>query len=322
MQKKSFLLILLLFYNTIDASEQKINFLNQQLAPYKNPQSTLSVSLVEKLAVNYSYQQLIELFEYAHQCMKNNQRASLTIHDIYQACLYINYGDINNNSTPSTKSLKMRAVYHEIGHAFINLENKNRLIGLHVTTQQHQKGPEASFTTIAAYQNKSLNENEITQSIDLLLAGIITQQLFSQPGPYTQDSDLFNGKSMVNKNNILKLLSYPDASSDMLYAQRMVAGLLYLQNQHILDKFTTNDDHINDILVDRYKKTFARLEKSKDKIQQGVDLMLGTHTSAPKNLLDCDELYNLWNMDKPLFEFQEGPLPKSLEHHYEYRSGQ
>ena len=73
------------------------------------------------------------------------------------------------------------------------------------------------------------------------------------------------------------------------------------------------DEQAVKLIKDCYEETYTLIESNKDKIQTLADKMM------EDSIIHEDDIYNLLNIDKPLYDFEQGPLPESLSKNYELR---
>lgn len=146
------------------------------------------------------------------------------------------------------------------------------------------------------------------------LAGGVTEQIFGL------NLEL-SGKSL----NDLKL--YEGAKSDVFsayhQARQVVTKKMPNQSFFIVFKMLTNslspeenewiDTQAMKLLEDCYEETYTLIENNKDKIQILADKIM------KDSIINEDDIYDVLNIDKPLYDFQEGPLPENLIKNYELR---
>jgi hypothetical protein len=279
----------------------------------------INFDIVKKMTEGFSLDQLYELFNEAGKSAQEQQVNRLSMHDINRAYLTMTVGNIAPESD-HTNNVKNPATFHEMGHAFITVDNKNNDI-LHFVQNEPRLKAGGSIHSLKAYYSNTIDKNiqDFKDFIDVDLAGLITQQIYKKPLPNSLHPELFTGKKLTEKSKILQFLSEPAGIYDLQDARIHVDNIMNRdENLESLDD-QQKQNLVDDMLVESYHRTYDRIAKNKEKIENGVQLMLHQKKETAKNMLSGDELYNLWKVDKPLYEFEQGPLPKSLESHYAYR---
>lgn len=93
---------------------------------------------------------------------------------------------------------------------------------------------------------------------------------------------------------------------------------LYTELKTEFNIFTTEErakikEDIDRIIAECYDEAFNFVYEHKSEIKLAVDMLLKNGS------LSGDDLYDLWNFPKPLYNFEEGPLPQNLIKNYELR---
>jgi hypothetical protein len=245
----------------------------------------------------------------------NMQHLEAAVHNRYGKKFNIIRDEIENRGV----------VIHELGHALAiiyKLHNAEILHCVEVEPRETKKHDVISLghnVYLPIEASMCLPEEEWKNKIIVALSGGIAEQVIS------------------SDNNLQKLLSNEGCSGDMgmayTYAKKIaIHNLLQkrlkqsytrfipLYNEMKLEfnMFTVDErvkikEDVDKIIEECYEEAFNFIDEHKAQIELAVDMVL------KKGSLSGDDLYDLWKFPKPLYDFEQGPLPKSLIKNYELR---
>ena len=289
--------------------QEKINFLEQNLLKNRDGKSSdVNVSIINKLTDSTSLEELKKIVDEAEKLMLEDSKHDLTMHYINKAYFNIIQGSMDKAEVAD--AFKESAAYHEIGHAFAVLHNENSTRILHVVHNEIHGNIGGTTVPIVAYPQAQSTVEDENNEIKIDLSGIISQQIFSQPHPTSNRPDLYTGKMLTDKDQILEFLSEANAQGDMIDARAIAKNIIQSKKWLSYAEQQQVNREVDNMLVDAYKKTYEFLFLNKNKIQQGTNLLM------EKRMISGDDLYNLWNAEKPLYDFEQGPLPQGLAYQY------
>lgn len=219
---------------------------------------------------------------------------------------------IRADGTKTSMDGKLATAMHEAAHGVSFINNRSiRTIdtigiqadttptnvgnGIHTGENGHIAG--ANYVYLTYLVNKNIQELE--NNIMTNLAGGVADQI-----ALSQDM-------LTNPKDILQFFSHPAYTGD-LPAARQDAQAIIMQNSPNLSD-TEMQKQIDAMIVSSYKKTYQFITKHK------ADIVKLANALTEKGIMSGDEVYNLLEANKPLYDFQEGPLPLSLVEDYKLR---
>lgn len=202
---------------------------------------------------------------------------------------------IHKNGTKNVISKNEFIAMHEAAHITAFTDEPSLSIIEQATILENQTS--AGSTDIEPAYNIEKNIIELEHSVIGFLAGAIANQIALQIEPFQtiQDIDMFFSNdaykydwSQAYKNivKIVKLESSNPAIYQLLLQERTL-DLYYKTYKFVLE---------NQLIIEKLTRELLR-----------------------KKTLSQNEIYKTLDKDLPLYDFQEGPLPYSLQHHYQFR---
>lgn len=184
---------------------------------------------------------------------------------------------------------------HEASHAIAEIKSHNPTF---VTTLSID--PRANF--LGNMLNAQLYHTSLQDQLNLsyiitCLAGAVGEQIFD-----TYRYQDYSHEMLTNSDDIFNFLnSRIGADSDMKLAIMTAKKILSSQNlaQNKQNQF------VKEIIADCYKKTYQLISANKENVQKLVN------AAMKKGTLHEDEIYDILNIAKPLFYFEQGPLPEA-----------
>ena len=204
---------------------------------------------------------------------------------------------------------------HEAGHvvaSLYKLKNDQILHDITIKPRGESLGETISYSLFESVPASLKIDNDVLQNLIIFcLSGGVANQLLSILGN-------------LNYKNFQNFLTVFEKSNDVAQA-RKYARAIVMKSLHGLHEFSfvTIDtlDHdelkiqkaIDRIIEDCYELTWSFINYHQDEIITIADLLV------IKGRVSGDEIYNLIGIHKPLYDFQQGPLPKSLVGIYQLR---
>jgi len=195
---------------------------------------------------------------------------------------------------------------HEAGHIVALIYKLSDIQLLHNATIE-SRGDSLGESITHALLTSNILEIDIDTLMNRIifcLCGGIANQIFAP--------------SNLNYKDFNNFLSVFENSTDILQARNFAKKIImkkYGAFHNILnfdDQLEVND-LINEILEQCYDQAWSFIYIHQEEVVKVAEFLLANHT------VSGDEIYNLLGIDKPIYDFEEGPLPKSLVENYKLR---
>ena len=219
---------------------------------------------------------------------------------------------INANGKKTSMDGKLAIAMHEAAHGVSYINNRS-------IANIHEIGIEADTTIKDLGNNISLGEGmhlagvnythptylvqknilELKNNIITLLAGGVADQI------------AVNQDMLTNPKDIFQFFDHPSYSGDLPSARQAA--------QEIIKKNSPNlsaaeiQKQVDDMIVSSYKKTYQFVTEKKSDVEKLANALV------EKKIMSSHAVYNLLEANKPLYEFEQGPLPISLIEDYKLR---
>ena len=215
---------------------------------------------------------------------------------------------------------KHRLSIHELGHAIAIIYTLYRSTVLHhVEVVSRKVSPEfASVGHNVAIPIKAIQtpDDELYNNIIVALAGGVAVQVYS-------------GKGKSLENLLSNVECYSDVQQAFDYAKKIAARNrlndsyyrfipFYIDMKIRYDQFSYAQRaelqvDVDLIIAQCYDEAYQFITDHKHEIDLAIDLL------QKNGSISGDDLYDLFNAPKPLYDFESGPLPKKLVKNYALR---
>ena len=296
----------------IPLSEDKIiEYLDYKLTEIKASKD-INSAVYARSVKRYSYTELAAIIEKAERLAEKDATHKVTMQHLENAEKDIRAGEVDEWFLKySSKEYNRATTLHEAAHAVANIYvNSKYKIVHHVTILPRSKTAGTTKSNlIVAKSGYDLIEYE--NDIVALLCGGVAEQYFGLP-------ESFKGK------NLIKYLSDDGCSSDFAAAKSTAESIVVMESFKLpgeeYKKFIgdTKDEallqqEVDKVIAKCYDLAWDFVVEHKDEINDVANLLLEKYT------ISGDDVYRIVKKDKPLYDFEEGPLPLSLLPNYELR---
>ena len=276
------------------SQDQIIQFLEQEFAEIKTSDD-INIPLFARIIGPMSYTEILVIIAMAESfSIKNNNE--INMQNLEDAYVNMKYGmQRQHNNTSYT----METAIHEAGHVVARIyraSEQSVLYSVTVTPRMHSSGITLS-NKLMRLQN--YNYNNYRNNIMVLLSGGIAQQFFGLP-------KLFEGKNLVALLHDQGCVDDIKDAYDIAYI--MVKMKLVMLNN---DAFIKSE--VDKIIAECYEIVWDFV------IQHAEDVRLIADLLVEKGTVSGDEIYNMLGVDKPLYDFESGPLPQGITGNYVLR---
>jgi len=192
---------------------------------------------------------------------------------------------------------------HEAGHAVVGLHLTSGAQVMHSISIQHNLTVGLPIVQGGNRISNLLSIDDYKNNITFLFAGIVAEQIL---GP----KKLFLNYFKPKKLSVSEFLS-PEPENDLL--ELFLDGELINKCIDAIISYKLTDKSKNYILEECYQKAVTLITKYKDEVKKVAKLLIKKHN------ISGDDLYDLLDINKPLYDFESGPLPKNLVENYKLR---
>jgi len=257
---------------------------------------------------------LLLLLEEAQKLAAKDKRDFVTMADLESVGNTFAVGPQNSSFwNKITRDNRCTAI-HEAGHAVAGVCTSSNFKRIHEATIIARGLSEGCVTDIFLLQNHEevLSVDDYKHDIIVYLSGAVAEQVFG----YHQSWGIVKPKETGLRQLMLHQSEF-GLGVDLPSAMKSVDKILDIQGylpeidgEEFQAKIKRSQDAI---LQECYHRSFSLITEHKDDVKKVADLLL------KKGTVSGDEIYALLNVSKPLYDFEQGPLPKDLVANYALR---
>jgi hypothetical protein len=264
----------------------------------------INIALVCRLTNHYSYAKLAKMLNEARKLAESDNLTTMTMKHIENAKFNIEEGYRRKDTIVGylvklMNGSSRQTPIHEAGHAVALAQIPCAIIH-HGSTEDRAKL--AGFVSLNGIDNNKVNciMAYYEKALIAFFCGGIAEQVFGL-SPFSSE------KMLTQKNDILNFINQSRMSTDMHIARSVIE--FYHQKQEL----DISPEEIDNELVRLYPIAYQFIVEHKNEIDKVANLLI------EKGSIEGSDIYDLLNIDKPLYDFESGPLPKNLENNYQYR---
>lgn len=270
----------------------------------------VNIALAHRLTEGYSYAKLAKMLNEARNLAENDSLPTPTMKHINNAILNMEDGYQNKEKIFGFLDKwihdKRSTAIHEAGHAIAYIYKTPSTV-IHLASIEGRSKNILSTSEGGSVHTLCIDDSTINHRmahyehhIIACLSGGIAQQVFGL-------LPFYSAKMLTQKDDILNFINQSEMLADTQNARATITIKFLKSNGNFSSK------EINSELIRLYPITYQFIVEHKDAINKVANLLL------EKGSIQGDDIYDLLNIDKPLYDFESGPLPKNLENNYEYR---
>jgi hypothetical protein len=281
--------------DAVPNDEQRYTFLEQNFK--KELDSSLNVLQVSRALGGFSYQQIADVMSQAQELAKQNNVQKMSMKNFYDTLADIAFSakiskriELADKNGVMIVAPEKRVAIHEAAHTVVELYFSSGYV-IPLVSAESRKNNAGVTARIVAYAHNPYIKQHLINSIMMALAGITAEQVFALG---------YSPKMLTNTTEIFDFIQHPTAAGDVQAINELLRQL------KAEEKPTTQE--IQDLIVRCYQAVYKFITEHKQEIQE-----LGDKLEAHGTLYEQD-IYT--NKPKPLFDFEQGPLPQ--EHALQY----
>ena len=292
--------------NIIPNFDESILFLEKNLdniASYD-----VNYPLITRITQGWSYGKLTKLVDEAKFLAIENDDDWVTMHHINMAADNMCKG-LKSDMFDVIKNKNMYATaIHEAGHAISYAYNNNGHRIIHsVTIETRLKSidnaDKASGGFVHPLRQSLLNIDEIDVQNDMIsaFAGGVATQMFNLY-PDVPQNMLTNDAKILEFSNTFNLIT------DIKIIKDNARWIINRAHANLSEDDITKK--INQTIIVFYKIAYLFISEHKDEVEKLANFLM------EKRSISGDDLYDLLNINKPLYDFEQGPQPEKFIQKY------
>jgi len=202
--------------------------------------------------------------------------------------------------------LDYESAIHEAGHALVGILLTQSFQILHSVSIERSLNIALPILQNDSSTSELRTLDQHKNNISFLFGGVVAEQIL---GPKASLYDYIRKQ----KFDVVDFINFEESGSILNFQDSYLDEALIEQTvQIIIDKKLTDQSKI-EILQECYQRAVSLIQSHKKEVKKIADLL------RKKGVVSGDEIYAVLNVSKPLYDFEQGPLPKDLVGNYALR---
>jgi len=285
-------------FDAIPNDAQRLKFLEQNFGQKLDPK--LTALEVNRALGSFSYKNIVDVMNDAEQLQAQQGLSKMSKVIFYDTLAdFVFSSKISRNVELAEKKgvmispIDKRVAIHEAGHVLVELYFSSGFI-IPVVSAQSRERVAGVTAKILAYSNKPYIQKHLIYSIMMAVAGITAEQVFGIG---------YAPKMLTNKAEIFNFLQHSTAAGDIQAVHELL--------QQLKDQENPTTQEIEDLIVRCYQDVYRFFTQHKQEVEE-----LAQQLEKDGSVYEQD-IYK--NKSRPLFDFEQGPLPQEHALHYIHR---